>query len=61
MNDIDNFPISFRERMYLRVGYPIENRLLGWFGKRHDCGCSDLFGRRLRYCVEHAFKDNDSH
>jgi hypothetical protein len=42
-----------REQFYLRVGYPVEKRLLGWFGKRQACGCQDLFGYRLRYCAKH--------
>jgi len=42
------------EAMYLRCGYPLENRLLSWFGQRRECGCESLGRRRLRLCWAHS-------
>ena len=43
-----------REHVFVRFTYPLENRLLRWFGRREECGCETLLTRRLRLCWDHA-------
>ncbi len=51
-DDYADFP--FRDRMYLRFGYPVEAWLIDHFGKRKECGCTTVFGSQRLYCLDHV-------